>query len=270
MSHSDRAAAKFFLGTQGWSYKDWVGSFYPSGAKPAEYLGLYARNFDAVELDTTFYGTPTPSRVQGWAAGTPEDFQFTAKTPRAITHDRRLVDAETEFDGFLDVISGLGTKLGAILIQLPPDFAVSEVPALERFFLRLPPGFRFAAEVRHRSWLREETYELFARHGVAWTMIDLHYMPIAPRITTDWTYVRWLGDHRRIMRMNETQIDHRDDLHRWAQELEAISRRVERVYGFVNNHYSGHSPADVRTLRREVGLAEREGSIPRTEQGALL
>ncbi len=268
--HGHSTSAKFFLGTQGWSYKDWVGSFYPLGTKPSEYLALYAQIFDAVELDTTFYGTPTASRVDAWAAGTPEGFQFTAKTPRAITHDRRLVDAEAEFDDFLNAISGLGNKLGAILIQLPPDFTVAEVPALQAFFARLPSGFRFAAEVRHRSWLREETYELFARHGVAWTMIDLHYMPISLRLTTDWTYVRWLGDHRRIMRMNETQIDHREDLHRWAEELESVSRRVERVYGFVNNHYSGHSPADVRTLRRELGQPEREGSVPRTEQRSLL
>ena len=120
-----------YLGTQGWSYKDWVGSFYPPGTKTADYLPYYAHVFDAVELDTTFYGTPTLDRVKGWSGATPTGFQFTAKTPRSITHDRRLVGAEGEFEEFVDVIAGLGEKLGAILIQLPPDFTVRERPQEE-------------------------------------------------------------------------------------------------------------------------------------------
>ncbi|HEX6507409.1 MAG TPA: DUF72 domain-containing protein, partial [Chloroflexota bacterium] len=190
-----------YLGTQGWSYRDWVGSLYPPGTTAREYLARYAEQFDAVELDTTFYGTPPPDRIQLWDRSTPDRFLFTAKTPRTVTHDRRLMDAEEEFGGFLRVMSGLGRKLGPILIQLPPDFTVAERPALENFLPLLPDDFRFAIEFRHRSWLSDDTYDLLRSYRVAWTMIDLSYMPRHVELTTDFTYVRWLGDRRQIQRV---------------------------------------------------------------------
>lgn len=252
-----------YLGTQGWSYKDWVGPFYPTGTKAADYLSVYASHFDAVELDTTFYGTPRESLVDSWKRATPEHFQFTAKVPRTITHDRHLVDAGDEFADFLHAVDGLGSKLGAILIQLPPDFIADERPALESFLGALPQGFRFAAEFRHRSWLNDATYDLLRRHDVAWTVIDLSYMPRHIELTGDFTYVRWLGNRRQIERMNEVQIDRRPQLDQWAEQLEHVARRVERVYGFANNHYSGHSPADVRYLQERLGITpqgtENEG-----------
>lgn len=261
---------KIYLGTQGWSYKDWVGALYPPRTQARDYLSYYAQEFNAVELDTTFYGTPLADRVALWDRSTPDDFQFTAKTPRSVTHDRRLIDAEADFEEFVQVVSGLGPKLGAILVQLPPDFTTDERPALQRFIERLPADFRFAVEFRHRSWLTDETYEFLRRHGVAWTMIDLVYMPRQIECTADFTYVRWLGDRRQIQRMHETQIDRTQDLEAWAEQLENVSHRLERMYGFVNNHYSGHSPADVRALKRRLGLIGSPRRTDRPEQGTLL
>lgn len=261
---------KMYLGTQGWSYKDWVGALYPARTPAREYLSHYSQVFDAVELDTTFYGTPSVDRVRLWKESTPADFQFTAKTPRIVTHDRRLVDAQADFGEFLEVMSHLGTKLGAILIQLPPDFTTDERPAMEGFVRALPSDFRFAIEFRHRSWLSEETYDLLRLHRVAWTMIDLVYMPKRIECTADFTYVRWLGDRRQIQRVHETQIDRTPDLDAWAEQLENVAHSLERVYGFVNNHYSGHSPADVRFLKRRLGLLNSGTGDDRLEQGTLL
>jgi uncharacterized protein YecE (DUF72 family) len=258
-----------YLGTQGWSYADWVGSFYPPGTRPDRYLSLYTRSFDAVELDTTFYGIPSASRVATWRDTTPPDFVFTAKLPRSITHDRRLVDAGDELRDFLQSLKPLGAKLGAVLIQLPPDFSGDERPALEGFLALLPGDVRFAAEFRHRSWLNDDTFDLLRRHHVAWTIADLWYMPVTPVLTTDFTYLRLLGNRRQITRVHTVQIDRRADLERWAEELERFARDVERVYGFVNNHYSGHSPADVRTLRHLLGMPE-ERPNEQPEQGSLL
>jgi uncharacterized protein YecE (DUF72 family) len=261
---------KIYLGTQGWSYKDWIGSFYAPGTRNEDFLSTYATIFDAVELDTTFYGTPTASRIDKWNASTPDDFQFTAKLPRSITHDRRLVDAEEELAEFVEVMTRLRDKLGPLLIQLPPDFKIDERPALERFLSHLPEGVSFAAEFRHRSWLNDETYDLLRAHGVAWTMIDWRYLPIVTELTTDFSYVRWLGRREDIERVHATQIDRRARLDTWAETLDSVAHRVERVYGFVNNHYSGHSPADVRYLRRSLGLPETLPSGERHEQGTLL
>jgi uncharacterized protein YecE (DUF72 family) len=251
--------ARIYLGTQGWSYKDWVGSFYPPEARAGDYLRLYAGEFDAVELDTTFYATPRPAQIDIWRSATPDGFQFTAKTPKSITHDRHLVDADEEMAGFLGVISGLEEKLGAVLLQMPPDFTFDEFDALRAFLARLPREVRFAVEFRHRSWLQDETYDLLEDQGVAFTMIDLRYMPRVPRVTTDFAYVRWLGDRREITRMNATQIDRRPELDRWAEVLEEASSRAQRIYGFANNHYSGHSPADIRYLHRKLGIEPRGG-----------
>ena len=260
----------YFLGTQGWSYKDWVGPFYPAGTQPRDYLRLYSGTFDAVELDSTFYGTPRPGVVSGWQSSTPDGFQFTAKVPRSISHDQRLIGAQAELEDFLEVMQGLGAKLGAILIQLPPDFTVEERPALEAFFSSLPPGFRYAAEFRHRSWLHDDTYDLLRRHSVAWTMIDLSYMPRIVQITSDFAYVRWLGNRRDIERVHAVQIDRRGRLDEWAETLDEVARRVQRVYGFANNHYSGHSPADVRYLRARLGVPEPDRAPGQPEQGTLL
>lgn len=257
-----------FLGTQGWSYKDWVGPFYPAGTVARDFLARYAEVFDAVELDTTFYGTPRPQLVDAWLRSTPESFQFTAKMPRGITHDRHLIDADEELADFLASIGRLGPKLGAVLIQLPPDFVYDERSALEAFLKALPKDIRFAAEFRHRSWLRDETFDLLREHGVAWTSIDLHYMPRHIELTSEFAYIRWLGDRRQIQQMNAVQIDRRPQLDEWADKIEEVARRVERVYGFANNHYSGHSPSDVRYLRSRLGMSDP--SIDAPEQRTLL
>lgn len=261
---------RIYLGTQGWSYKDWVGPFYPPASRPGDYLSFYARSFNAVELDTTFYATPPASRVDLWLKATPDDFLFTAKLPRSITHDRHLQDSREEVAEFLRVMALLGPKLGAILVQMPPDFTIDERPALEAFLKLLPEEPRFALELRHRSWLEESTFDLLRRHGVAWTMVDHSYMPTQVELTTDFTYVRWLGDRRKIERVHAVQIDRTADLDRWVDALETTASRVERLYGFVNNHYSGHSPADVRYLRRKLLGGDNNDDTSEPVQGTLL
>jgi uncharacterized protein YecE (DUF72 family) len=164
----------------------------------------------------------------------------------------------------------LGQKLGPLLIQLPPDFKADEVGALRQFLERLPSGFRFAAEFRHRSWVNEDTFELLRQHGVAWTSIDLVYMPRRAEVTTDFAYVRWLGDRRKIQTMDAVQIDRTADLDAWAVALDDVSKQVQRVYGFANNHYSGHSPADIRYLQRRLGKADPGLPGQSTRQGKLL
>ena len=261
---------RIYLGTQGWSYRDWVGPFYPPGTTSREYLSRYARIFDAVELDTTFYGIPGRDRVEAWRSSTPDGFQFSAKVPRSITHDARLVNAQSEMVEFLRTMEELGEKLGPVLVQLPPDFTAQERPALTAFLGALPAGFAYAVEFRHRSWLTDETYDLLREREIAWTMIDLSYMPRHVEVTADFTYVRWLGNRRAIERVHEVQIDRRAELDAWAERLEEVAKRVQRIYGFVNNHYSGHSPADVLYLQRRLGIQQREPPEDRPQQGSLL
>lgn len=253
--------ASIHLGTQGWSYKDWIGTFYPKGTRPGNYLQFYGRVFDTVELDTTFYGPPRPDTVSRWRSETPDGFEFTAKMPQTITHDHRLVGAEAELVEFLEAMLGFGPKLGPILVQLPPSLDASAFSEMEGFLNILPTEFRYAVEFRHRSWDTTQTLDLLRAHNVAWTVIDLHYMPRVINVTSDITYIRWLGNRRDIKTLDRIQIDRSREIHDWARRLDEIAQRVQRIYGFMNNHYAGHSPASTNQLKAEMGI---KGTDPRS------
>lgn len=258
------------LGTQGWSYPDWVGAFYPPGSKPADYLGFYSQVFDTVELDTTFYSTPRQALVRSWAENTPENFLFTAKLPQVITHEKHLANSEKELDEFVSAMRLLGPKLGALLIQCPPNLHYEERPALEAFLPLLPRDVSFAIEFRHRSWLRDDVLELLRQYNVAWTIIDLYYMPRLLHLTADIAYVRWLGDRRQISVFDHIQIDRGEQMHAWAEQLQEIAPRLRRILGFYNNHYAGHSPASVNQMKGLLGLPAVTPSDMWTQQPRLL
>ena len=251
-----RAVSELRIGTMGWSYPDWVGPFYPEGSRTADFLREYARVFDCVELDTTFYGIPRPATVRTWNANTPPNFRFAAKLPKEITHEKYLRDSAGPLHRFLEGMAPLGEKLGPILIQLPPDFHATEDDreALDAFLRLLPAEYQFAAEFRHRSWLTDDTLDRLRQHGVAWTMIDMYYMPRRLDVTSDFTYVRLLGDRRKIQTVDRVVVDRTPELQGRADVFGRISSEVRQTWVFVNNHYAGHSPATVRQLRRMLGL----------------
>lgn len=141
--------SRVFLGLPVWNRPDWAGELYPPSTAPGERLAAYARTFNAVEGNTTFYATPPPATVARWAAQTGPAFRFCFKLPRAITHDRMLVNAGRELEAFMAVLAPLGSRLGPVLVQLPPRFDPSRLPVLEDFLLARPPGAPYAVEVRH-------------------------------------------------------------------------------------------------------------------------
>lgn len=247
------------LGTQGWAYADWVGTMYDAGTRPDQYLRAYAREFASVEVDATWYGTPTAERVHAWLAAAPATFSFALKLPREITHERRLVGAQTPLEEFLDRARELGPKLGPILVQLGPDFAPSERPALEGFLALLPPDLHFAVEFRQRGWITDETHSLLTEHRVALALTESKWIPrewslsLLRRPTADFHYLRWMGEHQEIEDFSHTQVDRTAELRLWADSIAELPSLGFTVYGYVNNHFSGHSPATVRALLRLLG-----------------
>jgi len=170
---------KYLIGTSTWSQKDWVGNFYPPNTKPSDFLLEYAKRFPTVEIDSTFYAIPRASVVESWYEKTPPDFVFSAKIPKIITHEQLLRESSDTLRVFLNTISGLKEKLGALLIQLPPDFAATleSVEVMKTFLHSLPTSeFRFALEVRHASWLKEKFFDRLRLTGVALTLTDLPVM----------------------------------------------------------------------------------------------
>ncbi|HEX8169749.1 MAG TPA: DUF72 domain-containing protein [Thermoanaerobaculia bacterium] len=250
------------IATQGWNYAAWVGPFYPPGTKPAEFLTTYARAFRGVEVDATFYAAPDARTVRNWLERTPAEFTFALKMPKEITHERRLRDAEPLLDDFLGRASELGPKLGPMLLQLGRDFTPDELSALEGFVPRLPREFRFAVEVRHHRWTREDVLPrltaLLAQHGVALALSDGRWiaretlLALAEEPTADFLYIRWMGPDREITDYSRVQFDRTAEIAAWAEVLKRAAHTRD-VYGFFNNHFAGHSPASARELQRHMG-----------------
>jgi uncharacterized protein YecE (DUF72 family) len=245
-----------FLGTSGWSYADWEGTLYPEGIPSGSRLAEYAKHYATVEIDSTFYGTARRSTVQKWREIVPEGFLFAAKFPQEVTHEKNLVDAEVETENFVRTMAELGDRLGPLLIQLPPSFSVEGMGVLEDFLKGLPEGFRYAVEVRHRSWLGSDLPEMLGERGVALTLIDYPRMPRMEEATADFSYIRWLGDRREFPEGHTHLRKNRDDDLRWWSGL--VGRFLEEgrtVFAYANNHYQNHSPS---TLARFLELRRGE------------
>jgi uncharacterized protein YecE (DUF72 family) len=171
------------LGTSAFTAAGWPGSFYPAGLRPAEYLTYYATQFDTVEVDSTFFATPSESTVRDWHAKTPPGFIFAAKFPQAITHEKMLVDCGAEVSAFLAAMDLLGERLGPLLLQFPwfPDTVFLELAdflaRLRPFLDRLPKGYRFAVEIRNKAWLLPKLADALRERGVALALIDQSWMP---------------------------------------------------------------------------------------------
>lgn len=163
------------VGTMGWSYDFWKGNFYPEGSQ--NLLTEYAKNFDTVEIDNTFYRIPSRDTVRNWKEETPDEFIFSAKFPRKITHIKMLKDCKEELQVFIEHMSLMGDKLGPMLIQLPPSFAPEKSGILKDFLAGLPERCRFAVEVRNKKWLDEKFYNLLRDTKVALVLIDHPWMP---------------------------------------------------------------------------------------------
>ncbi len=256
--------ARLALGTQGWSYADWIGTMYDAGSRPPSFLRQYAGEFRSVEVDSTFYGTPAPERLARWRRSVPPHFTFALKLPREITHEHRLVSCAGPLADFFGAAAVLGPQLEAVLVQLPPDFRPAEWDALAAFVPLLPAGPRIALEVRHPDWfaarVQTELRALLREHGIALavsdgTFVELNLMLAAFAVpTAPFAYVRWLGRRDSVTRFDRPSIDRQAQIERWSAALRDAATRLERVCGYANNHYAGHAPATIRALYDALGL----------------
>ena len=258
-----------FLGTSSFTASGWEGSLSPQGMRPKDFLRHYASQFQTVEIDSTFYGTPAASTVTNWNKRTPQDFIFAVKVPQVITHDKVLVDCETEFDEFIERMHLLGDKLGPMLLQFPKfDKWVLKSPdefraRLQSFLKRAADvkAGRFAVEVRNKDWLDTRLTDLLREHNVALALTDTSFMPrpwemkgTLDLVTADFAYVRWLGNRKGIEEQtttwDKTVIDRQNDLKSWVVVLRRLveDKRIRKIFAFANNHYAGHAPATVKQV----------------------
>lgn len=254
------------IGTSSWSSDDWVGVFYPKGTAPADFITEYAKHFDAVEVDSTFYRSPAPAMVRNWASRTPPGFIFAAKVPRSITHDKVLQDCDGDVKEFLSAMDLLGDKLGPLLFQLPyfnkKAFAKPEdfLARLKPFLERLPSGYSFALEIRNKAWVNDRFLDLLRQHKIAFALIDHPWMTRADQlfakldpVTSDFAYIRWLGDRKGIEEKTEhwdrVIQDREREMEIWIRAIDKLLERRLRVYAFFNNHYAGFAPGSIALFR---------------------
>lgn len=248
-----------FIGTQGWNYDGWEGAFYPPKSSKKELLGLYSRVFDTVEIDSSFYAIPAASAVTGWYEKTPAGFQFSLKLPSEITHKNRLRDSEKILEEFAGRARLLKEKLGSVLIQLPPDFSPTEQTALRAFLKILPADIRFAIEFRDRKWISRALLEDVEEHQAAVALVDGKWIDreISFRLIehqrADFSYLRWMGV-RELTDFSRLQIDRSKELAQWAEAFSRLRQQSQKIFGYFNNHFQGHSPVSANAFKSLLGL----------------
>jgi uncharacterized protein YecE (DUF72 family) len=265
---SDKSlAARVRIGCQGWNYDDWIsgpaagaGVFYPQGTRAPQMLEIYARAFNTVEVDSSFYAIPSAAAIDNWIRRTPPGFTFSLKMPRQITHEQGLAGASASLVAdFCARARQFGERLGVILIQLPPQFDATAENArrLRAFGANLPRDLRFSVEFRHPDWMHERVVDELAPHGMALALIDGPWVPrasmwrLAERQTAKFAYVRWMG-RRDLMRFDQIQRPQDENLRAWSGTVRRLSERGE-VYAYFSNFYEGHAPASANKLKRLLG-----------------
>lgn len=248
---------KLYVGCISWTYPDWNGPFYPSGARSSELLSLYSKIFDLVEVDSSFYRTPSSNAVKQWKDRTPSNFKFTVKMPKRISHEAKLQKIENELEYFENTILGLGEKLACVFVQLSPSFKFdSDFAKLESFLDKTNPALRYAFEFRNNSWLVDETYNLLVKKKSCLVWGVGEHLDIFPKITTDFVYLRFMGDFNEFQKFDRIQKDKTEILRNWWKNLRASMDKLTSAFVLVSNHFAGFAPENSNQFRKYAGLTE--------------
>ncbi len=269
------------VGTSSWSSTDWCGSFYPDRIEPGDMIRAYSGKLHTVEIDSTWYRMPSPKMVEGWRSKTPEGFIFSAKVPRVISHDKYLEGCETDLNGFVSVMSGLGEKLGPMILQFPyvakgkdpqeyrtgADF----IRRLKGFVNLLPGGFKWGIEIRNSLWVQPPLLDVLRGRGISLVFIDYYTMDPLPKLaqrsdvfTAPFVYIRFLGNRKEmdaaVKRAQETGLrkqafesilkDRTGQMAAWIPPIKRLLEKGIPAYVYFNNHYAGYAPGSVELFEK--------------------
>jgi len=236
-----------WVGTSGYNYPEWRGSFYPEKFATTKMLPYYAERLATVEINYTFYRSPNPSILAGWSRQTPAHFRFTLKAPKRITHDAKLRDCAESLKYFLETAATLGPKLGILLFQLPPFFR-KDLTVLDAFLAGFPAGTAAAFEFRHASWLSDEVFERLKARNLALCVADSEKTTTPVEITADYGYFR-LRDEGYTP----------DDIAQWAGTIREETATCRDVYVYFKHEEAGKGPQFARLLLDALGIAVTNG-----------
>jgi len=233
------------IGTSGYSYKEWKGTFYPEDLKAKEMLAYYSQHFSTVEINNTFYRMPVKSVLEGWASRVPEDFIFVLKAPQRITHQKRLVDTAEELVRLTTVASGLGNKLGPILFQLPP-YQKKDIARLREFMATLDQETRVAFEFRHDSWNDDEVHQLLRNCNASLCLADTDDSKVADETLVATATFGYL-------RLRRTEYSEAD-LRAWADRING--QGWSEAFVFFKHEDEGKGPRFATGLKTVLGEQE--------------
>lgn len=290
---------KFYVGCPIWSFKGWVGNFYPKGTKSSEFLYEYSRRVTTIEGNTTFYAVPAQKTIESWVAETPDTFRFCPKVPKAISHEGKLEPVIGRADGFIDVMRGLGTRLGPMFLQLPPRYSPNLLADLGAFLAVWPRDVRLAVEVRHLDWFEsphdEALNQLLSEYNMARVTIDTRPIrdlqgdarlagstyeslleargrkpdvPVVPKRTADFIFIRYIGHPE--LNANLPLLDE------WANYFASQIKEGAEVFAFCHSPENLTAPWICRELHKRVAsqiniplLPWNEIEPPQAEQPSL-
>ena len=237
---------RWLIGTSGWSYKHWQGVFYPEGLKSKDWLSFYTKTFSTVEVNSTFYRTPQEKTMDGWREKSPDNFVFTLKMNRFITHRKKLQSVETLLKQFFDRARRLGNKLGVILHQLPPSLK-KDIPLLASYLKLLPGEMKHAVEFRDESWSDHETFDLLGSEGIAYCIVSSPNLKAHIRATAPFAYIRMHGAggwYASCYGDRELQV--------WAKHIVKLAKQDCDGYIYFNNDYAGYAVQNALTLGEQL------------------
>ncbi len=243
------------VGCSGWSYESWEGIFYSRGEKNK--LTFYSKVFNTVEVDSTFYSFPEKYVVESWYRNTPQDFVFSVKIPKLITHEERLsAGSLIILRKFLNLLEPLKDKLGVLLIQLPPSFNRERYwDRFEKFISSLDQTYRWSVEFRDESWLSDKTFDFLSKHGVAYTIVDEPLLPNQIVVTADFSMIRFHGRGKSIW---YNYLYSEEEIKNWAFKVEDIAKKCKRVYSYFNNHYRAFATINALQLMKNLKMLKNE------------
>jgi len=230
----------YHLGTSGWSYSGWRGRFYPEELSQKDWLSFYAQHFNTVEINMTFYRYPKPETLEGWLSKVPEDFKFTLKANRQITHRKKIKDVQSEVRYFYILADKLRNQLGCILFQLPPSLTL-DMDLLKEFLSIMSTDYKNVIEFRHESWYTDEVYNLLKSYSVIFCTVSSAKVPKTEVKTAETCYFRLHG-----LTGGYRYSYSEEELKNWAESIKKTEAKECFIY--FNNDYHAHAVANCKSL----------------------
>ncbi|HEY0653493.1 MAG TPA: DUF72 domain-containing protein [Chryseosolibacter sp.] len=254
---------KFYIGTSGWHYRHWVGTFYPKDLKQDQQFEYYKKHFDTVEINNSFYRLPSPETFERWRKESGKTFLFVVKASRFITHNKKLKDPETSYERFFTNVKMLKQKLGPILFQLPPKWNVN-IDRLRDFLRALPRKFRYVFEFRNETWYTEEVYGLLREYNCAFCIYELAGHTSPTLVTADYVYVRLHGPGDKYQGSYDNK-----QLKEWAKACRMWQHEGLDVFVYFDNDQLGYAAFNAKTLKEMVGIEEPTSGTQKPKPRAL-